>query len=45
MYEVDPKLVMGKDYSSASGNSAIQAEVAKIPGLVPQQKGGASCGT
>ena len=43
--KVDPKVVMGKDFSSGSGNAAIQAEVAKIPGLVPQQKGGASCGT
>jgi hypothetical protein len=42
--EVDPKVVMGKDFSSGSGNAAVQAEVAKIPGLVPQQKGGASCG-
>ena len=43
--KVDPKLVMGKDYSSAGGWYAnVDAEVKKL-GLVPQQKGGASCGT
>jgi len=42
---VDPKVAMGKDFSSGSGSATIQAEVAKIPGLIPQQKGGASCGT
>ena len=44
---VDPKIVMGKDFSSASGSGNIQAEVSKIPNLIPQQKGsgGAGCGT
>lgn len=44
---VDPKMVMGKDFSSASGSGNIQAEVARIPNLIPQQKGsgGAGCGT
>ena len=44
---VDPKVVMGKDFSSASGSGNIQAEVAKIPNLIPTQGhgGGGSCGT
>ncbi len=44
--DVDPKVVLGKDYSSATGNYKIQAEVAKIPNLVPLQTsaGGAKCG-
>lgn len=44
---VDPRLVLSKDYSSATGNYKIQDEVAKIPNLVPSQSvyGGASCGT
>jgi hypothetical protein len=42
---VDPKLVMGKDYSSISGWYAnVDAKIKNL-GLVPQQKGGASCGT
>jgi hypothetical protein len=43
--KVDPKVIMGKDYSSIGGWYAnVDAEVKKL-GLVPQQKGGASCGT
>ena len=44
--DVDPKIVLGKDYSSATGNYKIQAEVAKIPNLVPVQTSasGAKCG-
>ncbi len=42
--KVNPKAVMGKDYSSISGWYAnVDAEVKKF-GLVPQQKGGAGCG-
>ncbi|MBI2086906.1 MAG: hypothetical protein HYT69_01925 [Candidatus Zambryskibacteria bacterium] len=41
--KVDPKLVMGKDYSSAGGWYAnIDAEIKKL-GLTPQQKDGAGC--
>ena len=45
--KVDPKVVMGKDFSSVSGSGNIQAEVAKIPNLIPTQGhgGGAGCGT
>ncbi len=42
--KVDPKMIMGKDYSSASGASLVEQKVSEL-GLVPQQKGGASCGT
>ncbi len=43
--DVDPQLVMGKDYSSGSGSYRVQSEVANIPNLVPQQQGGgANCG-
>lgn len=42
--KVDPKLVMGKDFSTISGwYSNVDAEVKRL-GLVPQQKGGAGCG-
>ena len=41
---IDPKLVMSKEYSSASGASVASKKVNEL-GLVPQQKGGASCGT
>ncbi|MGH8725627.1 MAG: hypothetical protein ACREU1_12280 [Burkholderiales bacterium] len=37
--KVDPKAVLGKDFSSASGSGRIQREVAKIPNLVPKQRG------
>ncbi len=44
--DVDPKVALSKDYSSATGNYKIQAEVAKIPNLVPPRptNGGAKCG-
>lgn len=43
---VDPKVVMGKDFSSGLGSDNIQAEVAKIPNLIPTQGrgGGTGCG-
>lgn len=42
--EVDPKVIMGKDFSAASGWYAnVDAEVKRL-GLVPQQQGGAGCG-
>jgi hypothetical protein len=42
---VDAKAVMGKEFSSASGNARVRAEVAKIPDLIPnQQRPGGSCG-
>jgi hypothetical protein len=42
---VDPKTVMGKDFSTASGNARIRAEVARIPDLIPNQpRQGGSCG-
>ena len=42
--KVDPKLVMGKEYSSISGwYENVDAEVKRL-GLVPQQQGGAGCG-
>lgn len=43
----DPKAVLDKEFSSASGNYKIQAEVAKIPNLIPTQGhgGGGGCGT
>lgn len=44
--DVDPKTIMGKDFSSGSGSRIIQAEVAKIPNLIPPapKGGGAGCG-
>ena len=42
--EVNPKLVMGKEYSSIGGwYENVDAEVKRL-GLVPQQQGGAGCG-
>lgn len=42
--KVDPKTVMGKDYSSAGGWYAnVDAEVKKL-GLVPQDRSGSNCG-
>ena len=42
--EVDARALMGRKFSSASGSARIQAEVAKIPSLVPRQNGeGESC--
>ena len=41
---VDAKALMGSEFSSASGSARIQAEVAKIPNLVPKQGSeGESC--
>ncbi|MBI2097313.1 MAG: hypothetical protein HYT46_00010 [Candidatus Vogelbacteria bacterium] len=41
---VDPKIVMGKDYSSIGGWYAnIDSEIKKL-GLVPQDRSGANCG-
>ncbi|MDP3725591.1 MAG: hypothetical protein Q8R36_00160 [bacterium] len=44
--KVDPKVALGKDFSSGSGSAKIQAEVAKIPNLIPPAPsgGGGSCG-
>lgn len=43
---IDPKLILSKDYSSASGWAQnVHAEVSKIPGLVPKPQRGGSCGT
>ena len=42
--KVDPKLVMGKDYSSINGWYAnVDAEVKKL-GLLPQDRSGSNCG-
>jgi hypothetical protein len=42
--KVDPKLVMGKEYSSIGGwYKNVDAEVKRLD-LVPQQQGGAGCG-
>jgi hypothetical protein len=42
--EVDPKVVMGKDFSTISGWYAnVDTEVKRL-GLVPQQESGAGCG-
>ena len=36
---VDPKVLMGSGFSSASGNARIRLKVARIPNLVPRQIG------
>lgn len=42
--DVDPKVLMGKDFSAISGWYAnVDAEVKRL-GLVPQQEGGTACG-
>lgn len=42
---VDPKTIMGFDYSALGPWSRnVQAEVAKVPNLLPQTKDGAACG-
>lgn len=41
--KVDPKLVLGIDYSSGQGSQAINKELA-AKGLIPQVSGGGSCG-
>lgn len=43
--DVNPKEVLGKNYSTSSGWSKnVSQEIAKIPNLIPQQQGGGSCG-
>lgn len=41
---VDPKVVLGKDYSTISGWSGRVAKEVAARGLVPQTQGGAGCG-
>lgn len=42
--KVDPRVALGADYSTASGwGKNVQTEIAKIPNLIPQIKGG-GCG-
>ncbi len=41
--DINPKVVMDKVYSSASGAALIAQKVSEL-NLVPQQKGGAGCG-
>lgn len=42
---VDPKEIMGKDFSAISNWAKnVQTEIAKIPNLLPQGRGGAGCG-
>ncbi len=44
--DVDPKVILGKDYSSLSGwIKNVDTPVQKIHGLIPQTQSGASCGT
>ncbi len=44
--DVDPELALSKDYSSISGWSQnVDAPIRQIPGLLPAQNGGGSCGT
>lgn len=38
--KVDPKAALGRGFSSASGSARIKAEVARIPDLIPKQRGG-----
>lgn len=43
--DVDPAEVMGYDYSAISNWSKnVQSQIAKIPNLIPQGRGGAGCG-
>lgn len=43
--DVDPKVVMGRDFSTVSGWSKnVKEKIAKIPNLIPEAKGGAGCG-
>lgn len=41
--KVDPKVVLGKEYSSYNGSQAVTQELSRL-NLLPQQKGGAGCG-
>ncbi len=43
--DVDPKLILSKDYSSLSGwNKNVHTVMSKFPGLVPNVPSGGSCG-
>jgi len=43
---VDPQLILSKDYSSITGwMTNVDALAQKIPGLLPTTNGGSSCGT
>ena len=43
--EVDPRIVMGERYSALrSWQANVQAPLAAIPNLIPEQQGGAQCG-
>ena len=42
--DVDPRVVLGKDYSTISGWSGTVAKEVATRGLVPQAQGGAGCG-
>jgi len=38
-------MALGADYSTGSGwGKNVQTEIAKIPNLIPQTRGGAGCG-
>lgn len=41
--KVDPKIVLGKEYSSYNGSHTVTQELSRL-NLLPQQKGGAGCG-
>ena len=44
--DVDPKIILGKDYSSLSGwTKNVNAPIQKVSGLIPKTQSGASCGT
>jgi hypothetical protein len=44
--DVDPKLVMGPDFSTQSGwQQNVVAKLQAIPNLIPPPRGGANCGT
>lgn len=44
--QLDPKLILSKEYSSIGGWIAnVDTPARKIAGLLPQQEGGGSCGT
>ena len=43
--DVDPKLILSKDYSSLSGwNKNVHTAMSKFPGLVPNVPSGSTCG-
>ena len=44
--DVDPRTVMGARYSALGPwQATVEAQLAEIPNLLPEQEGGASCGT